>query len=201
MELRYTNSDYFNEIQKKFTIRKMMFEKVFNSSNKTTYKPNSYRGNFKSLALENTNRPIGTNNKSGISHIENEKKVKLNIQTVLFPYKKKKSLILHKKSKSKYQNISNNTNTNETSKPKEILPLVHRRTYSENKNFVMSLRKGGSLSTLAGGDGKFEKHINISVIKASKFKIISNSKEKQPVSNERNLMMKLQNQKIKEIVF
>jgi hypothetical protein len=174
-------------IHKNFEKRKLLVNKVYSSSfRKGIGAITLNRKNLKSLFLESTsNKPTFSSlNKSDEYW---SKRIKLNVHDVLFPYKKKHNEILHK-SVLKPKPKGNNLTHIGFKKTDTTLPQVHKRVASESKPILKHPVKKSMKSLF--GDCNNRRPL---------FKSISNIKVEN--NTERSLLSKLQNEKLKELIF
>jgi hypothetical protein len=174
-------TEVLETIHKNFEKRKLHAQRVYDSS----FKRFTYRKGLKSLVLENS-KPINTLNKS-YEHFK-EKKIKLNLQEVLFPYKKKHNEILHKSVLKNKQNITKyeiKSIFNDDFKKVASLPLLHKRNISAMKVATKPLKSMKTLYT----DFKKRKR---PLFESSNIKVDIVGK---------SLALKFQNEKLKELIF
>jgi hypothetical protein len=204
-----SQTNYLITVKKNLNLQKSKTEKILNSLNK---KPVRLIDNsLKNLSHESEiTKPLTSSTKSSLYK---PKKIKINIHTVLFPYKKLEDEILHKmpvekqltlkKSKINYDIQSVFKRTEDTTRLKRdiststfpMLTPQHKRTHtvSNFKEITAKKNKINVKSLL----GNYMTNVNNPRIKEKR----SLLKKVTNISQEFNLLNKLQNERLKELIF
>jgi hypothetical protein len=203
-----TNTNILDKVHKNLKLQKTKTEKIFSTMIKKPVRLID-KGGVKSLILErNTSlKPLININKS--TEFYPPKKVKVNIHTVLFPYKKIANDILYKnpvkqiiaQNKEKYSlptlfSAKDDTRIRDTSSTFPLITPKHRRTQTV-----------GGVVDIRGGIGK--SGVNAKSLLGNYMTFVTpRVKEKKCLllksptkSQEINLLNKLQNEKLKELIF
>jgi hypothetical protein len=208
-----TQTSYFNTVQKNFQLQKSKTQKILNSVNKKPVRLIDSKGikNLSHLDSVPTTKPLISTPKA--IELYKSKKIKINIHTVLFPYKKLEDEILHKtpvnlqisqRQKNRYDIHSLFKKTDEPKKESNavnppaapVFPLLsprHKRNHTVS-NFADIKKNPVSVKSLLGN---YMTNVNQPKLahKRSLLRKVTN------MSQEVNLLHKLQNERLKELIF